>query len=79
LAGSDKGMSLRDIAVHRSVIEIDTAIDDNDKGYFDIKLSRGRYRHAKTWITLVYQEAENLLDLIGQDIINAEQSLETTS
>lgn len=75
LAGRDKGMSLRDIAVHKSVIEIDTAIDDNDRGYFDIKLSRGRYRHAKTWITLVYQEVEKLLDLIRQDIINAEQSL----
>jgi len=77
LAGRDKGMSLRDIAVHKSVIEVDIGIDDNDRGYFYIKLSRGRYGHAKTWITLVYQKVENLLDLIKQDIITAEQLLET--
>lgn len=77
LAGRDKGMSLRDIAVHKSIIEVDTGIDGSDRGYFYIKLSRGRYRPAKTWITLVYQKVEYLLDLIKRDIINAERLLET--
>ncbi|NJN99285.1 MAG: hypothetical protein HC875_36920 [Anaerolineales bacterium] len=79
LAGSDKGMSLRDIAVHKSLIEIDTGIDDKDRGYFELKLSKGNYGHAQTWINSIYQNVEALLDMLKRDIVNAEKLIEAAA
>jgi hypothetical protein len=78
LAGRDKGMSLRDIVVHKGLIEIDTAIDERDRGRFYIKLDKYNYVHAKSVIADLYQKVADVLNRIKEDIVNAER-LPTTA
>lgn len=79
LAGRDKGMSLRDIAVHKSLIEIDTAIDERDRGRFYIKLDKYNYTHAKSVIDDIYQRVADMLRRIKEDIVNVERLSKNTA
>lgn len=74
LAGTDKGMSLRDIAVHKSNIEMETGIDENDKGHLYIKVKCSEVP-AKEMIDILYHKVQGALNLIKKDILDAEKLL----
>jgi hypothetical protein len=72
LVGRDKGMSLRDLVVHKSIVELDTIIDDKDKGRFYVKLSSDSYTYAIPWIELLYFSVIRTVEIIKNDIKEAE-------
>jgi len=47
LVGTTCGQSLRDIAVHRSVLNIDAMIDDRDRGVFVLEFNTRHIRLRK--------------------------------
>ena len=75
LLGRDSGMSLRDIAVHRSMLEIDTFIDDRDRGRFYIVLSKSDDGDARFWLKEFYTRVADVIDEVGTAIVLAEVSL----
>ncbi len=75
LVGRDKGMSLRDLIIHKQNVEVDTYIDDDDKGHFYIGLTKDSMGHVNPWLEHIFQSVQRLLDRIRDDIINAEKCI----
>jgi hypothetical protein len=73
LVGREKGMSLRDLVVHKSLIELDTLIDEKDKGRFYIKLTRDSIGCAKPWIDYLYWSVVDTIEIMKRNIVEAEQ------
>lgn len=61
LVGRDKGMSLRDLAVHRGIVSIDTVIDDANRGRFVITLDKETVAPAVPWLESVFHHVHQFI------------------
>ena len=68
IVGREKGLSLRDMVVHKSTVDIDTYIDENDKGKFYIGLSRDSFGHIIPWFENIFSHCGDIIDKIINDI-----------
>ncbi len=75
LVGTESRQSLRDIAVHRSVLNIDTTISDEDRGFFVLQLGSDIEGDAVTWLDRIFGEAQDIVDCMAFDIEEAEKAL----
>ena len=75
LVGTNKGLSLRDLVVHKSNVIIDTYIDDNDKGRFYIGLTSDRMEHTMPWLEHIFNWVQQILRQIKLDIIESEKTI----
>jgi hypothetical protein len=75
LVGTEKGLSLRDLVVHKSNVVIDTYIDENDKGRFYIGFTRDSMGHIVPWLDHIFNWTRKILLTIKRDIVNAEKAL----
>jgi hypothetical protein len=73
LVGRDKGMSLRDLVVHKGTVSIDTIIDENDRGLFVVHVGREAQAPAKLWLTDIFDRAHRFI-LSLRDQIRAAES-----
>lgn len=72
LVGTTRGQSLRDIAVHRSVLCVDTAINDRGRGIFVLQLGKDSEGDAVSWIDAIFTGARELIDRMVVDILEGE-------
>jgi hypothetical protein len=75
LVGREKGLSLRDMVVHKSNVLIDTYIDENDRGRFYIGLTRESMGGIMSWLEHVFDWTHKIIVMIEQDIVDAEKAL----
>jgi hypothetical protein len=74
VVGKAKGMSLRDLAMHRSVLELNPMIDERDKGFIAITLSSDSIGEATAWTLHVYESASRFV-LFVRSSIQADEPL----
>jgi hypothetical protein len=79
LIGRDRGQSLRDLAVHRSVLQLSTKIDENDRGVFALVLDSTSEGPALPWLNSIFGSTQQLLDRMCSDIAVAEALLPLAS
>lgn len=77
LVGQSKGQSLRDIAVHRSVLELDTIVNDQDKGVFVLALGKDSVGQADAWLASIYEQAMGFIVRVRQNIADHEHALDS--
>jgi len=75
IVGREKGLSLRDMIVHKSMVDIDTYIDERDKGRFYIILSNKDYGHVNPWLEGIFNHCSSIIDTIINDIVSCEQNI----
>jgi len=73
LVGSYRGQSLRDMALHRTALEIDPIIDDRDRGLFSLTLDAESKGPAIDWLNTIFSEAGELIQRMHDDILIAEE------
>lgn len=78
LVGKEKGLSLRDLVVHKGVAEVDTYIDDNDRGRFYIVVNRQNEGHVLPCLNEIFDWVQKIVDRIRRDILDAEKMLNRT-
>jgi hypothetical protein len=75
LVGREKGLSLRDLVVHKSNVLIDTCIDEDDRGRFYIGLTKDGMGHVLPWLEHVFGWTQKIIVTIKNDIVDAEKAL----
>lgn len=75
LVGREKGLSLRDMIVHKSIITIDTYIDDQGKGRIFIILSKNNFGNLLPWFKSIFGQTNSIIETIISDIISSEQNI----
>lgn len=73
LVGRDKGMSLRDLVIHKQNVTVDTYIDEDDKGRFYIGLSKDSMGHILPWLEHIFDSVQRTIERVKNDILNAEK------
>ena len=79
LVGKEEGLSLRDLVVHKGMVEVDTYIDDNDRGRFYIVLNRQNDDHVLPCLNEIFDWVQKIVDRIRRDVLDAEKMLNRTS
>jgi len=74
LVGKDKGMSLRDLVIHKQSVVVDTYIDENDKGRFLIGLTKNSMGHIMPWLEHTFEWVQTVMDRVKNDIAVAEKA-----
>ena len=74
LVGKDKGMSLRDLVIHKQSVIVDTYIDANDRGRFFIGLTKDSMGHIMPWLEHIFEWVQTIMDRVKSDIVDAEKS-----
>jgi len=69
IVGSSNGVSLRDKAVHKGNLFIDTIIDDNDKGVFILHLNSEEIGYLMPIVFEVKLKVQEYMNIIKTDII----------
>jgi hypothetical protein len=68
VVGQSKGLSLRDLAVHRSALTLNTAIDGDDRGRILVDLDKDAVGDADRWMVTIYEEALRFVYHVRADI-----------
>jgi hypothetical protein len=74
LVGRDKGMSLRDLVVHKSILFVDTIIDDRDKGRFVLALDKETVGPLVPWVETIFDRTSQFVAALRDQIQDAEAS-----
>jgi hypothetical protein len=74
LVGRDRGMSLRDLAVHKGIVSIDTVINDAGRGRFVITLDKETLAPANPWLEAVFRHVHQFILALRAQIRDAETS-----
>ena len=74
LVGKDKGMSLRDLVIHKQSVIVDTYIDDNDRGRFFIGLTKDSMGQIMPWLEHIFNWVQTVMDRVKSDIVTAEKT-----
>ena len=74
LVGKNKGMSLRDLVIHKKNLVLDTYIDDAGKGRFYIGLTNDSIGPVKPWLKHIFQSVEYVMERVRDDIVNSEKN-----
>lgn len=72
LVGRDKGMSLRDLAVHKGIVSIDTVIDYADRGRFVITLDKETVAPAGPWLEAAFHHVHQFIFALRDQIRDAD-------
>ena len=72
LVGRDKGMSLRDLVVHKGIVSIDTVIDDTDRGCFVIEVNKEEMVPARPWLESTFDRVWRFILTLRDQIREAE-------
>ena len=76
LVGRERGSSLRDIAVHKSRVEIETYIDEKDRGKFYIILLGNQEGHPVPFFGNIFSQCSHIIDKVINDICFLESSIQ---
>lgn len=75
LVGRNGKQSLRDLAVHRTVLQLNVRIDENDRGVFALALDDQSEGPALPWLDSIFDSTRQLLERMHSDIASAEMRL----
>lgn len=75
IVGREKGLSIRDLIVHKSIVDIDTYIDENDRGKFYIGLSKESFGHILPWLENIFDWSGKIIDNITNSIVSLERNI----
>ena len=73
LVGKSKGMSLRDLVIHKQNVYIDTWIDDNDRGRFVIGLTKDSMGYVMPWLEHIFESSQKVIGKVKEDILASEE------
>ncbi len=79
LVGKEKGLSLRDLVVHKGLVEVDTYINDNNRGRFYVGLDRQNEDDVLPCLNEIFDWVQKIVDRIRKDVLDAEKMLDRTS
>lgn len=77
IVGKEKGLSLRDMVVHKSTVNIEYYIyvEENDNGEFWIDFSKKSRVNMIPWLENIFSQSGNIIDKIKNDIIYLESNI----
>jgi len=79
LVGKEKGLSLRDLVVHKGMVEVDTHADDDHRDKFYIGLDRRNEDYLLLCLNEIFDWIQKIVDRIRKDVLDAEKMLNRTS
>lgn len=75
IVGKEKGLSLRDMVVHKSTVDIDYYIDENKRGEFYIGFSKKSSGNMMPWLEDIFNQSGTIIDRIKNDIIYLDSNI----